>query len=62
MKVSQVSVRSNFAAADFSSLNAIHPTLVFAFGSVDALQSAAPALKAAFAAGQYGGLLCCRPF
>jgi len=55
MKVSQVTIRSAFSAADFSPLTAIQPTLVFAFGSVDALQAAAPALKAGFAASQLVG-------
>lgn len=49
MKVAQLNVRTAYAAADYSPLLAIEPTLVLAFGSVAALQASAPALQAAFA-------------
>ncbi|QDL54831.1 FIST signal transduction protein [Rhodoferax aquaticus] len=49
MKVSQLTVRSAYEATDYSTLTALQPTLVFAFGSVDALRGAASALSSAFA-------------
>lgn len=49
MQISQKVIRQNqVVGADFSALAALQPNLVLAFGSVDAIQGAAPALAQVF--------------